>query len=123
MVMASMGLGLVTYISSQERLDEIVRQIARGMSRGQVASLLVIEAMTVAIAGILVGLVAGVLPAYLYNASIARREGLTLLPPVDFSSSMVLLAFVSLMVLWIGSLAAAKKASGVRLEQAFRVRR
>jgi len=121
--MTSMGLGLVTYISSQERLDEIVRQIARGMSRGQVASLLVIEAMTVAIAGILVGLVAGVLPAYLYNASIARREGLTLLPPVDFSSAMVLLAFVSLMALWIGSLAAAKKASGVRLEQAFRVRR
>lgn len=65
------GLGLVIYFAAVERENELAGFMARGASTKQVSSLLFGEGLTIALVGVLIGVITGLLGAYMINELIS----------------------------------------------------
>ena len=121
-VMASIGVGVLTYSHSQAILGEIAGQMARGVSRRQLAMLLCSEGIIISMVGIGVGLVSGTIPPYLYTLSIAKADEIAISPAFVLPSGFVTLSAAFFLALLITSLLVSLDASRTRLDRALRGR-
>lgn len=78
MLMASVGVGVVIWVGLRERRQEIAQMKARGLARGQIARILTGETILMGLLGLLIGLLGGLLPPYLYVVTTTREQGLTI---------------------------------------------
>jgi putative ABC transport system permease protein len=67
----TIGLGLVMYIAAVERENEFAGFIARGASTKQVGSLLFGEGLTITLVGVLIGIITGLIAAFMINELIS----------------------------------------------------
>ena len=79
-VILTAGLGLILYAATLEREVELAAIRSRGASGWQTAGLLIGEASSIMIVGLLVGAGVGVLSAYLSTTMVASGSGESLVP-------------------------------------------
>jgi len=122
LVMATFGLGYVLYMSVSETEREVAGQMARGITRGQILRILVVEAITIAVVGIAIGVPVGTGTAYMMRASNDSTSHIaipTALSIPGLLGGMVILAVIALSA---GSLAGALKIGRMNLGEVLRTR-
>jgi ABC-type antimicrobial peptide transport system permease subunit len=121
-VIMTIGVGLLIFVSVHDRENELACIMARGSSGGQVRKILMGESMSLMILGLIVGASVGVMTAYLFNtlssedlfSAVERRMIFT------FVSLSVLLS--SIVALLVASLLATSRAGKIKLAEALRIR-
>jgi len=118
----TIGVGLLIFVSVHDRENELACIMARGSSGGQVRRILMGESMSLMILGLVVGISVGIVTAYLFNtlsgeglySAVERRMVLTLV-----SLSIVLASVVALLA---ASLLSSSRADKIKLAEALRIR-
>jgi ABC-type lipoprotein release transport system permease subunit len=121
-VIMTIGVGLLIFVSVHDRENELACIMARGSSGGQVRKILMGESMSLMILGLVVGASVGILTAFLFNtlsgeelySAVERRMILT-----SVSLSVLLSSVVALLV---ASLLATSRAGKIKLAEALRIR-
>jgi putative ABC transport system permease protein len=121
-VIMTIGVGLLIFVSVYDRENELACIMARGASGGQLRKILMGESMSLMILGLVVGASVGIFAAYLFNTlsgeglhSVVERK--TVFTLVSFS--IVLASIVSLLV---ASLLATARAGRMKLAEVLRIR-
>jgi ABC-type lipoprotein release transport system permease subunit len=121
-VIMTVGVGLLIFVSVYDRENELACIMARGASGGQLRKILMGESMSLMILGLVVGASVGILAAYLFNtlsgeglhSAVERKTVFTLV-----SFSIVLSSIASLLV---ASLLATARAGRIKLAEVLRIR-
>jgi putative ABC transport system permease protein len=71
LLIIGVGLGLIMYVAATEREGEFASIMSRGASAKQVTNLLLGEAMTIIIIGVVIGTVTGLITAFVFNELIS----------------------------------------------------
>ncbi len=124
-IIITVGLGLIMSISTSERKNEIATIMARGASKKQITTLLLGEAISIMLVGIMIGTIVGLVTGYAFNQmllSLAFTSDIVpgrpfILPPLTFI--VIGLCVLSLL---IAALLTAIKASKIKLHQELRIR-
>ena len=118
----TVGVGLLIFVSVYDRENELACIMARGASGGQLRKILMGESMSLMILGLVVGASVGITAAYLFNtlsgeglnSAVERKMVFTLV-----SFSIVLSSIASLLV---ASLLATARAGRIKLAEVLRIR-
>jgi ABC-type lipoprotein release transport system permease subunit len=121
-VIMTLGVGLLIFVSVYDRENELACIMARGASGGQLRKILMGESVSLMILGLVVGASVGVTAAYLFNtlsgegldSAVERKMVFTLV-----SFSIVLSSIASLLV---ASLLATARAGRIKLAEVLRIR-
>jgi len=122
LVIMTVGVGLLIFVSVNDRENELACIMARGSSGGQVRKILMGESMSLMIFGLVVGTGVGILTAFLFNtlsgeelySAVERRMILTYVSLIVVLSSVVALV--------VASLLATSRAGKIKLAEALRIR-
>jgi ABC-type lipoprotein release transport system permease subunit len=127
-IIITVGLGLILFISINERKNELATIMARGAERKQISVLILGEALSITLLGTVVGLCTGLFTAYTFNKMITTNSlfgigsdmmsGRPLFIPW-YGALVILLALAALI---LTSLLAAFRANRIKLNQALRLR-
>jgi len=132
----AIGLGLVVYVATVERENELAGFIARGASTKQVGSLLFGEGVTIMLVGVLIGVFTGLVAAYMFNELFSFTIGSSpggmyipyLTPEVAIERVFVVswltfaLIFITILSLLIAGFIATLKARRIKVAKVLRER-
>ena len=105
LVLAAIGVyGLMSY-SVEQRTQEIGIRLALGAAVGQVRNMVIVQGMTLALAGVAIGLIAAVALSKLIESMLF---GVTARDPLVFVAVPVILAAVALIAVWLPALRATR---------------
>jgi hypothetical protein len=122
LVMATFGLGLITYVAAAERGREFAGQIARGSSRKQIVSILTGEALTILVLSFAIGVGVGLLTAFMAHAAMVRATQSVIPIPFVFPSVLLILFVLSCVSLASASFVGGLKVSRINISEILRVR-
>ncbi|MFQ6060124.1 MAG: ABC transporter permease [Thermoplasmata archaeon] len=126
LLIIGIGLGLIMFVAATEREGEFASIMSRGASSKQVAGLLLGEAVTIIVIGVVIGIATGLLTAYVFNELIGfgvqgGAPG-ALERPLVVSYQTLALISATIVVLIVASLLASLKIRRMKLAQALRKR-
>jgi ABC-type antimicrobial peptide transport system permease subunit len=105
LVLAAIGVyGLMSY-SVEQRTQEIGIRLALGAAVSQVRNMVIVQGMTLALAGVVIGLIAAVALAKLIESLLF---GVSARDPLVFVAMPVILAAVALIAVWLPALRATR---------------
>lgn len=126
LLIIGVGLGLMMYVAATEREGEFASIMSRGASSKQVARLLLGEATTIIIIGVVIGVTTGLLTAFVFNEllSFGIQGGIpgALERPLVISYQTITLIVVTIVILIVASLVASLRIKRMKLAQALRRR-
>ncbi|MEE9151084.1 MAG: FtsX-like permease family protein [Thermoplasmata archaeon] len=127
-IIITVGLGLIMFISITERKNEFATIMARGAEAKQMAILILGEAFSITMVGVVVGVFAGLFTAYTFNKMLSTNtlfgvsgdilSGRPLIVPW-YGVIVIILAVLALIVT---AILAAYKVKRIKLHQALRSR-
>ena len=116
----SVGVGLLVFVSVEDRERELACAMARGLSGSQMRRLLMGESFTLMLLGLVVGVSVGLTASYLFNT---MPTSATLVPKtMEFTIISLVMLLVSIASLILSSLLATARAGKVRLAEVLRIR-
>jgi ABC-type antimicrobial peptide transport system permease subunit len=116
----SVGVGLLVFVSVEDRERELACTMARGLSGSQMRRMLMGESFTLMILGLVVGVSVGLMASYLFNTVPSTDS---LVPKtMEFTAISFALLLVSIASLVFSSLLATARAGKVRLAEVLRIR-
>lgn len=124
----TVGLGLILYITISERKNEFAIIMARGAEAKQITLLIMGEALSITMIGVLVGTFSGLFSAYTFNKIMATNT-LFGMSSDTISGRPLVVPWYGILVILLGtcaliitSIIAAYKARRIKLHQTLRVR-
>ncbi len=126
LLIIGVGLGLIMYVAATEREGEFASIMSRGASSKQVTNLLLGEAFTIIIIGVVIGTATGLITAFVFNELISfamtsgGQGGLDM--PLVVSYQTIGLISVTVLILVIASLLASLRIRRIDLASALRKR-
>jgi ABC-type antimicrobial peptide transport system permease subunit len=126
LLIIGVGLGIIMYVSATEREGEFASIMSRGASSKQVTNLLLGEAMTIIIIGVVIGSVTGLITAFVFNELISfgmmtgGQGGLDM--PLVVSYQTIGLMLITIVILIVASLLASLKIRRIDLAASLRKR-
>jgi len=118
----TVGVGLLVFVTVQDRERELASIMARGASGGQVRRVLMGESVSLMALGLVVGTSIGVLTAYLFNA-ISGREVYTVVERrLAFTYVSLSIVLSSVAALLVAALIASARAGRIKLAEVLRAR-
>ncbi len=127
-IIITIGLGLILFISIRERRNEFATMMARGAESKHISVLIVGEALSITLVGATVGVFAGLFTAYTFNKMISSGAlfgtGQDMMSgrPLIIPWYGILIIALALLALIITSIIAAQWAKRIKLHQALRIR-
>lgn len=116
----SVGVGLLVFVSVEDRERELACTMARGLSGSQMRRMLMGESFTLMVLGLVVGVSVGLTASYLFNT---MPTSATLVPKtMEFTVISWVMLLVSVASLILSSLLATARAGKVRLAEVLRIR-
>jgi putative ABC transport system permease protein len=128
LILITVGLALVLFIAISERKNELATIIARGAETKQVAVLVVGEALSITLVGVIVGVFSGLFTAYTFNKILSTNtlfgfgEATMSGRPLIIEWYVVLIVIFAVLILLFTSLLAAYRAKKIKVHQALRIR-
>ena len=117
----SVGVGLLVFVSVEDRERELACTMARGLSGSQMRRMLMGESFTLMVLGLVVGVSVGLTASYLFNTM--PTSSATLVPKtMEFTVISLAMLLVSVSSLILSSLLATARAGKVRLAEVLRIR-
>ncbi len=117
----SVGVGLLVFVSVEDRERELACTMARGLSGSQMRRMLMGESFTLMVLGLVVGVSVGLTASYLFNTM--PTSSATLVPKtMEFTVTSLAMLLVSVASLILSSLLATARAGKVRLAEVLRIR-
>jgi len=117
----SVGVGLLVFVSVEDRERELACTMARGLSGSQMRRMLMGESFTLMVLGLVVGVSVGLTASYLFNTM--PTSSATLVPKtMEFTVISLAMLLVSIASLILSSLLATARAGKVRLAEVLRIR-
>lgn len=127
-IIITIGLGLILFISINERKNEFATIMARGAEGRQISVLIVGEALSTTFVGAIVGVSAGLFTAYTFNKMLSTNTlfggGQEMMSgrPLIIPWYGVLIIILALIALIMTSIIAAFRVKRIKLHQALRIR-
>ncbi len=127
-VIITVGLGLIMFISISERKNEFATIMARGAEAKQTAILILGEAFSITMVGVVIGVFSGLFTAYTFNKMLTTNtlfgmSGNTLSGrPLIVPWYGVVVIILAILALIITAILAAYKVKKIKLHQALRIR-
>jgi putative ABC transport system permease protein len=127
-IIITVGLALIMFISIGERKNEFATIMARGAEGKQMFVLIVGEALAITLVGIVVGVFSGLFTAYTFNRMLSSNTIFGISGSTLSDRSLVvpwytiLIIILALLALLITSLIAAYKVKRIKLHSALRIR-
>ncbi len=127
-IIITVGLGLIMFISISERKNEFATIMARGAEAKQMSILIFGEAFSITMVGLVVGVFAGLFTAYTFNKMLSTNtlfgvSGDTLSGrPLIVPWYGVIVIILAVLALIVTSILAAYKVKRIKLHQALRIR-
>ena len=124
----TVGLGLIMFISISERKNEFATIMARGAESKQMLVIILGEALSITMVGVVVGISSGLFTAYTFNKMISTNNlfgasGGTLSGrPLIIPWYGILVVLLALAALFATSLLAAYRVKRIKLHSALRIR-
>ncbi|UCE37807.1 MAG: FtsX-like permease family protein, partial [Thermoplasmata archaeon] len=127
-IIITMGLGLILFISISERKNEFATMMARGAESKHISVLIIGEALSITMVGAIVGVFSGLFTAYTFNKMLTKTTlfgaGQDMMSgrPLIIPWYGVLIIILALIALIITSILAAFRAKRIKLHSALRIR-
>jgi putative ABC transport system permease protein len=125
-IIITIGLALILFISIRERKNEFATMMARGAEGKHISILIVGEAFSITMVGAAVGVFAGLFTAYTFNKMLSSGalSGQNMMSgrPLIIPWYCILIIVLALLALIITSIIAAFMAKRIKLHQALRIR-
>ncbi len=116
----SVGVGLLVFVSVEDRERELACTMARGLSGSQMRRMLMGESFTLMLLGLAVGISVGLTASYLFNT---MPPSATLAPKtMEFTVISWVMLLISIASLVLSSILATARAGKVRLAEVLRIR-
>jgi ABC-type lipoprotein release transport system permease subunit len=116
----SVGVGLLLFVSVEDRERELACTMARGLSGSQMRRMLMGESFTLMILGLVVGVSVGLMASYLFNT---MPPSASLVPKtMEFTVISWWLLLLAIASLILSSLLATARAGKMRLSEVLRIR-
>lgn len=126
LLIIGVGLGLIMYVAATEREGEFASIMSRGASAKQVTNLLLGEAVTIIIIGVVIGTVTGLITAFVFNELISfgmTGGGAGVLDmPLTVSYQTIGLVLATIAILIVASLLASLRIRRIDLATSLRKR-
>jgi putative ABC transport system permease protein len=128
LIIITVGLGLILFIAIGERKHEFATIMARGAESKQIAVLIVGEAFSITLVGVVIGLFSGLFTAYTFNRILSSNSlfgigGSTLSGrPLVIEWYVGAIVIFAVIILMLTSIVAALKAKRIKIHQALRIR-
>jgi ABC-type lipoprotein release transport system permease subunit len=126
LLIIGVGLGLIMYVAATEREGEFASIMARGASAKQVTNILLGEAVTIIIIGVVIGTVTGLITAFVFNELISfgmTGGGAGVLDmPLTVSYQTIGLVLATIAILIVASLLASLRIRRIDLATSLRKR-
>jgi ABC-type antimicrobial peptide transport system permease subunit len=126
LLIIGVGLGLIMYVAATEREGEFASIMSRGASAKQVTNLLLGEAMTIIIIGVVIGTTTGLITAFVFNELISfgmTGGGVGVLDmPLTVSYQTIGLILATIVILIVASLLASLRIRRIDLAASLRKR-
>jgi ABC-type antimicrobial peptide transport system permease subunit len=127
-IIITVGLGLIMFISISDRKNEFATIMARGAEGKQMLVIILGEALSITMVGVVVGIGSGLFTAYTFNKMISSNNlfgasGGTLSGrPLIIPWYGILVILLAMAALFITSLIAAYRVKKIKLHSALRIR-
>ncbi len=127
-IIITVGLALIMFISIGERKNEFATIMARGAEGKQMFVLIVGEALAITMVGIVVGVFSGLFTAYTFNRMLSSNTLFGISGSTLSDRSLVvpwytiLIIILAILALFVTSLIAAYKVKRIKLHSALRIR-
>jgi putative ABC transport system permease protein len=127
-IIITVGLGLIMFISISERKNEFATIMARGAEAKQMLVIILGEALSISMVGAVVGISSGLFTAYTFNRMISSNNlfgssgGILSDRPLIIPWYGILVVILALAALLVTSLIAAYRVKRIKLHSALRVR-
>ena len=127
-IIITVGLGLIMFISIGERRNEFATIMARGAEGKQMVVLILGEAISITLVGVVVGVFSGIFTAYTFNKMLTTNSifggssGSLSGRPLLIPWYGIIIVILALLALIITSLIAAYKVKKIKLHSALRIR-
>ena len=121
-VIMTIGVGLLIFVSVYDRENELACIMARGASGGQLRKILMGESMSLMILGLVVGASVGVLAAYLFNTLSGEGLHSAVERKMVFTLASFSVVLSSIAALLVASLLATARAGRIKLAEVLRIR-
>jgi ABC-type lipoprotein release transport system permease subunit len=127
-IIITVGLGLIMFISIGERKNEFATIMARGAEGKQMGIIIMGEALSITLVGAMVGVFSGILTAYTFNRMLSANtlfgiSGGTLSDrPLVIPWYTILIILIALLALILTSALAAYRVKRIKLHSALRIR-
>jgi len=116
----SVGVGLLLFVSVEDRERELACTMARGLSAAQMRRMLMGESLTLMVLGLVIGVSVGLTASYLFNT---MSTSATLVPKtMEFTIVSWIMLILAVASLAVSSLLATTWAGKVRLAEVLRIR-
>jgi putative ABC transport system permease protein len=127
-IIITVGLALIMFISIGERRNEFATIMARGAEGKQMVVLILGEALSITFVGVVIGVFSGIFTAYTFNKMLTTNSifggssGLLSGRPLLIPWYTILIIVIALLALIVTSLIAAYKVKRIKLHSALRIR-
>lgn len=121
-VIMTIGVGLLIFVSVYDRENELACILARGASGGQLRKILMGESMSLMILGLVVGASVGILAAFLFNTLSGEGLNSVVERKTVFTLASFSLVLSSIAALLVASLLATARAGRIKLAEVLRIR-
>jgi putative ABC transport system permease protein len=118
----TIGVGLLIFVSVNDRERELASIMARGSSGGQVRKILMGESISLMALGLVVGAGVGILTAYLFNTLSGEDIYTVVERRLVFTYVSLSIVLSSVVALLVAALIATSRAGKIKLAEVLRVR-
>jgi hypothetical protein len=122
LVMMTVGVGLVVFVSFSDRQRELASIMARGASVSQMRKILMGETIVLMVMSVVIGILSGFISGFLFNSAMqtADERGVPRELVLSMATGVVLLA--TIVSLLLSSFVATRRACKMRLTEVLRIR-